>query len=226
MHTKKIYFIIVLLGMSHYVLHAQKVVAVKNEPQHHFLLHNEYVNVYLPYLTKNDTTFYHIHNSPSIFVFFNNAVIYSQRYHDSVWYKVIVKRNDVRYQTHLKAHPFIHRAVITGVPDSTLSIVFVEFLKHYKNKKMSQVLFPTVLDSTFARVYNVKGEKNEQFYFNDLGPVVVVPLDNAISIHINHDGNTIREIKLDKAYYIPPHIKFTLSSSQDLPIHALIVEEK
>ncbi|MDZ4709091.1 MAG: hypothetical protein SH818_11890 [Saprospiraceae bacterium] len=42
--------------------------AVKDEPRHHNVFENEYLRVLDVFLAPNDTTQYHIHNTPSVFI--------------------------------------------------------------------------------------------------------------------------------------------------------------
>lgn len=66
---KYIFTIISLLqGM---VLPAQT--AVRNEPRHHNVFENDYVRVLDVYIPPNDTTQFHLHNTPSVFITFTRT---------------------------------------------------------------------------------------------------------------------------------------------------------
>src|SRR5258706_3221096 len=61
----KIFFVIIALCCAQYDF-AQP--AVRNEPRHHNVFENDYVRVLDVYLAPNDTTQFHIHATPSVFI--------------------------------------------------------------------------------------------------------------------------------------------------------------
>jgi hypothetical protein len=62
---KKYFFAIIVLGLESYAF-AQP--AVRNEPRHHNVFENDYVRVLDVYLAPGDTTQFHIHATPSVFI--------------------------------------------------------------------------------------------------------------------------------------------------------------
>jgi hypothetical protein len=53
-------------------------VQVRNEPRHHNVFENEFVRILDVYLGPGDTTLYHLHNTPSVFIIFTNTNVGSQ----------------------------------------------------------------------------------------------------------------------------------------------------
>lgn len=51
---------------------------VRNEPRHHNIFENDYVRVLNVFIEPNDTTLYHLHNTPSVFIFFTKTKVGSQ----------------------------------------------------------------------------------------------------------------------------------------------------
>lgn len=64
---------ITLLNLS-----AQKYVPVRDEPRHHNVFENEFVRILDVHLGPNDTTGYHLHNTPSVFIRLSNSNTGSQ----------------------------------------------------------------------------------------------------------------------------------------------------
>jgi hypothetical protein len=62
---KKYFFVSIILCLGSYAF-AQP--AVRDEPRHHNVFENDYVRVLDVYLPPNDTTQYHIHATPSVFI--------------------------------------------------------------------------------------------------------------------------------------------------------------
>jgi hypothetical protein len=53
-------------------------VHVRNEPRHHNVFENEFVRILDVHLGPGDTTLYHLHNTPSVFIVFTNTNVGSQ----------------------------------------------------------------------------------------------------------------------------------------------------
>ena len=57
---------------------AKAQVQVRNEPRHHNVFENEFVRILDVHLGPGDTTLYHLHNTPSVFITFTNTNVGSQ----------------------------------------------------------------------------------------------------------------------------------------------------
>lgn len=57
---------------------ASAQVQVRNEPRHHNVFENEYVRLLDVHLAPKDTTQYHLHNTPSVFILFTKTNVGSQ----------------------------------------------------------------------------------------------------------------------------------------------------
>jgi hypothetical protein len=51
---------------------------VRDEPRHHNVFENEYVRILDVHLAPHDTTQYHVHNTPSVFIVFTKTITGSQ----------------------------------------------------------------------------------------------------------------------------------------------------
>ncbi len=51
---------------------------VRNEPRHHNVFENNFVRVLDVFVGPKDTTFYHLHNTPSVFIIFTKTKVGSQ----------------------------------------------------------------------------------------------------------------------------------------------------
>ena len=59
-------------------LSAPAQVNVRDEPRHHNVFENEFVRILDVHLGPKDTTLYHLHNTPSVFIIFKNTNVGSQ----------------------------------------------------------------------------------------------------------------------------------------------------
>ena len=70
------YLLLIIVLSSVIMVTAQ--VQVRNEPRHHNVFENEFVRILDVYLPPKDTTQYHIHNTPSVFIILTNTNVGSQ----------------------------------------------------------------------------------------------------------------------------------------------------
>ena len=75
MLSRTLTFIVVLL-LPGYSAKAQ--VAVREEPRHHPVLQNKYIRLLDVWLPPGDTTLYHIHETPSVFVILSHTITGAQ----------------------------------------------------------------------------------------------------------------------------------------------------
>ena len=66
-----------LLALSHSLFISAQV-HVRDEPRHHNVFENEYLRILDVLLAPNDTTQYHLHNTPSVFIILANCRVTSQ----------------------------------------------------------------------------------------------------------------------------------------------------
>jgi len=69
---------ILLIPAISYSVFASAQVQVRDEPRHHNVFENEFVRILDVYLGPKDTTLYHLHNTPSVFIIFTTTSVGSQ----------------------------------------------------------------------------------------------------------------------------------------------------
>lgn len=72
---KKIFFFLLSLII---MLTVTAQLPVKDEPRHHNVFENNYVRILDVHFSPGDTTLYHLHNTPSVFVNFTKTLVGSQ----------------------------------------------------------------------------------------------------------------------------------------------------
>ena len=70
------YFLLVYILCNTLLIPAQ--LHVRDEPRHHNVFENEFVRILDVHLGPKDTTLYHLHNTPSVFIIFTNTNVGSQ----------------------------------------------------------------------------------------------------------------------------------------------------
>jgi len=69
--------ILVISALSYSVFTSAQV-NVRDEPRHHNVFENEFIRVLDVHLGPKDTTLYHLHNTPSVFIILANVKVASQ----------------------------------------------------------------------------------------------------------------------------------------------------
>ena len=69
---------ILLTGAITGSLHITAQVHVRDEPRHHAVFENEFIRILDVHLGPGDTTLYHLHNTPSVFITLANVKVGSQ----------------------------------------------------------------------------------------------------------------------------------------------------
>lgn len=70
-------FILFISALSYSVFTSAQV-NVRDEPRHHNVFENEFIRVLDVHLGPKDTTLYHLHNTPSVFIILANVKVASQ----------------------------------------------------------------------------------------------------------------------------------------------------
>jgi hypothetical protein len=70
------YLLLISVLCSTILISAQ--LQVRNEPRHHNVFENKFARILDVYLAPGDTTLYHLHNTPSVFIIFSNTNVGSQ----------------------------------------------------------------------------------------------------------------------------------------------------
>jgi len=70
------YLLLIITISSTIFINAQ--VQVRDEPRHHNVFENEFIRVLDVHLAPGDTTLYHLHNTPSVFIVLTNSNVGSQ----------------------------------------------------------------------------------------------------------------------------------------------------
>ena len=73
----RIFFLLYLI-FSDSLLHSQSFVAVRDEPRHHNVFENDFIRLLDVHLAPKDTTLYHLHNTPSVFIVLSNSDVGSR----------------------------------------------------------------------------------------------------------------------------------------------------
>lgn len=180
-------------------LFAQIPVPVREEPRHKPAFQNQFVRVLNVWLTKGDTSLYHIHEIPSMFVFLTATSLGTQ----------LLNENPVNMQTQVGQtwyNPFhtkqIHKVWINNdVPLHALDIELlyrIDTTKTYFNDALlHSYLF---LETPVCRIYKVELEAGKELAVQKT-PAAIVPVILEGTVQLI-DENKLLEKKTGEFYWV------------------------
>ncbi|HLF44833.1 MAG TPA: hypothetical protein VI548_00300 [Chitinophagaceae bacterium] len=215
-------FLAVILFFSS-VLTAQ--VPVREEPRHKPVLENNYLRLLDVWLPPGDTTLFHIHSTPSFFIYLNKAKISSQ-VKGQGWI------NDESVTGFAWYNPFFPDTLIHRVcNEDTVSfhVNDIEILSPFtKNNagNLKALDFPVLLDNEKAFAYQLHNSNIKKQSISGRGPMVAVLVVGEKVIFQNTKTNQIKEIKTGEYLYIEPGTSFYFSTKDGREINMVLFEIK
>ena len=200
---------------------AQQVVEVRDESYHKPVFQNEFIRLLNVVIPPGDTSLYHRHYLPSIFVFLEETKIGMQDLG-----KPPGSMTTVLGQTWFNAYengPQIHRAW-TNDEKTNLHAIDIEILKFNSNDTDQPIRHSSLellTDSPAARIYRVTVLKAKQLVLNwNNNPVVLVPYTDAVQIN----GKSLR--RANYQVISEQILKISSDSKSPQPVYCYLYEIK
>lgn len=174
-HTKEKYILCLLFHLLFSVsANAQKIVPVSQEPRHIPVLLNKYIRIIDAQIEGGDTSLFHIHSSPSAFIFLTN-VVYDNQILNMPWTKVTSKKGQIWYDAYQKG-PVTHR--VASPSNERIHAYDIELLSKFSladNPNWKALLFDTAFTSDKCVGYRIElNSENPSVQFSGRGPMVAI----------------------------------------------------
>ena len=199
-------------------------VPVREEPRHHPVLQNKYIRLLDVWLPAGDTTLFHIHATPSLFVILSNTLTGSQT-QDSVWSNIQSKAGAIWYRS-FSPDKLVHR--VCNADTVIFHVNDIELLSQYNttpsNKK--PLPFPVEFENEKAIAYRLTVNDFNQQIIKNRGPMVAeLVAGSGIKFH-DTSNNQTKEITAGKYLYIEPGTNFYFSTTANNEIELVLFEIK
>jgi hypothetical protein len=200
-------------------------VQVSKEPRHKPVLENNYLRLLDVWLPPGDTTLYHIHSTPSLFIYLNEAKISSQ-IKGQGWV------NDQSVTGFTWYNPFspdslVHR--VCNTDKISFHVNDIEILSSFTKNKTGQLKaldFPVLIDNEKAFAYQLNQSNIKKQVIEGRGPLVaVLVIGEAVNFH-NTKTNHIKKIRAGEYVYIEPGSSFYFSVTGKEEINMVLFEIK
>jgi hypothetical protein len=196
-------------------------VPVSKEPLHRPVIENKYIRLLDVNMKPGDTSLFHIHAIPSVFLHFTNAFISSQVKGDK-WIKEQAVPGKAWFRL-FSPDTLIHR--VSNIDTILFHVTDIEILSSYDLKFHREPLPYNLLfenDKVFAYRLTYADLNNQ--IIQDRGPMIaeLVSGDDVTFHDIPSDEK--REIKAGQYLYIPPGSYFSFAAKKDEKISLVLFE--
>ena len=208
-----------------FTLTSNAQVAVSKEPRHHVVFENEKVRLLNVLLPPGDTTQFHKHSTPSVFISFTKTNTASQLIHQkpvestsgagSVWFENLKAPN-------IK----IHR--VWNEDTAAFHVMDVEILAADSGFTQEPLVLPHVelaLNTAWARTYKIQLARSERLIVKEhTSPFVLVAINDGTITMVKKGAEQRLSLQPGTFFWIKPAEQFTLINQMNTDIRFALVE--
>ena len=196
--------ILILTIFSSLVLFAQ--VPASEEPRHKPVLQNKYLRLLDVWMQPGDTSLYHIHSKPSLFLPLSNTTVGSQIM-GQAWASEKFVIGKAWYRSFLQ-DTLVHR--VSNLSSEALHVTDVEILSSYHTNppNIKPLPFPLLFENEKSFAYQLKRPEFKNQIISGCGPLLAqLATGESVTFHDVLENET-KEIKTGKYLYIAPGATF------------------
>jgi hypothetical protein len=213
----------VLSAMLFYITATAAQVQVSEEPLHKPVLQNEYIRLLDVWLQPGDTTWFHIHSTPSVFLHFTSTAIASEAEGED-WVNEQSVPGKAWYRS-FTPDTLIHR--VTNVDTVPFHVNDIEMLSFYDTLTYRKKLyFPLLFENERVAVYSLTRKYYTTGIVKDRGPVIAELVSGDMVYYTNTLTNQKTEIKAGEYLYIDPGTSFYFSFKGKENVNMVLFEIK
>jgi len=219
MKNKRAALFIAILCYS-FALSAQ--VQVRKEPRHKNVLENNYIRRLDVKIQQGDTTLFHIHSTPSVFVYFTNTLVCSQ-IKGKEWVTAKNIKGNASYRSFLN-DTLVHR--VSNCDTVPFHVTDIELLSSYKpDIKLQPLPFTVLFENEKVIAYRLTTAVFNNQIIKGRGPMIAEMITGDVAFH-NKKGKELSQLKAGKYLYIQPDRAFYFSATADAAINMVLFEIK
>lgn len=209
MKYKANYLLLAILCLQAAVLSAQ--VQASKEPLHKIVLENTYIRMMDVWMQPGDTSLFHIHSTPSVFLIFTNTETISQT-KGGEWEKDYSKAGDSWYRSFTR-DTLIHRV---GNADTVpFHVTDVELLSAYEPTEQREALpFPLLYENEKVFAYQITDSSFKDIQIFNRGPLIAEVVTGEVK-YSDLTKQKRKSITAGNYLYIEPGKTFSLTAGKD-----------
>ncbi len=198
-------------------------VQVSKEPLHKNVLENKYIRLLDVWMQPGDTSLFHIHSTPSVFLYFSSTNYVSQ-IKGAVWVKDKSVAGFSWYRSFFR-DTLIHR--VGNCDTVPFHVTDVEILSSYDTLSWKQALpFTVLFENERVVAYKLTNSSFNKQIIKDRGPMIAELVSGEGVILNNAKGKELFKIKNGKYLYIKPGTSFYFSVLGKEEINMVLFEIK
>ena len=179
------FFLLLFLCVATHKLSAQEAVAVSKEPMHKNVFENHYLRVLDVRIAPGDTTLFHKHETPSVFISLNPVRTGSQVIIEDGDATVLTLDRRITFEGFYKS-PRIHR--VWNRDTSTFHVMDVEVLTKGDRNLDAPIAIDGItqlFDAPPVRTYRLILKSNGKLLLKRNVPVLIVALEDGNQVLVN-----------------------------------------
>jgi hypothetical protein len=203
------------------VINAQ--VPVREEPRHHPVLVNKYIRLLDVWIKPGDTTQFHIHATPSLFVILSNTNTVSQIKGEG-WQSGVSNPGTTWYRS-FTPDVLVHR--VANIDTIPFHVNDIEILSSYHpEKKQVALAFPLLFENEKAFAYQLKRGDFTNNTISHRGPMIVELISgDSILLHGTKEEKA-QKLIAGKYFYIEPDSSFNFMLRGNGEVNLVLFELK
>lgn len=212
---------IIFLFLVTYAMLAKAQVQVREEPKHVPVLQNQYFRLLDVRLAPGDTTLFHIHSTPSLFVILSHATTAWQE-KGKEWMKDTSVLGRSWYRSFTPDN-LVHR--VCNIDSIEFHVNDIELLSNFGIPKKP---LPLVIEfeNNQATAYRPRIADLNKLTIKDRGPIIAELIrGTGVSFHNTASGQ-VQELQPGKYFYIEPGSPFYFSIGDDEEFDMVLFEIK
>ncbi len=209
------------------VIHLKAQVPVSEEPRHHVVFANDKIRILNVILPAGDTTQYHLHSTPSVFIAFTQTKTVSQNI-DKEPIAGISRAGNIWFENLNPPHSRIHR--VWNVDSTAFHVMDIELLT--KDSGFTEVPFSAnhtqlVIDTPWVRVYSVELDSGEQVNLkNQHSDLLLIAISDGTLQLIENGIRSRSFIRSGNFYHVKPGDILSATNEANTAIKFALLEIK
>lgn len=205
------------------VLYAQ--VSVNEEPRHKPVFENSQVRILNVLLPPGDTTQYHIHHTPSVFILFTNTTTGSQLKGGAPSSSRSVAGTSI-FENLSAPHIRVHR--VWNMDTDTFHVMDIELLSvdsGFSQKPLTRQNMRLEIDTPWARVYRLTLKNSNSFMLSDdQRSLILISLDTSFVQTQRGTAGQMEMLKPGSFFAVEPRSDFVLKNDGDKSARFVVLE--
>ena len=200
-------------------------VQVHQEPRHHPVFQNAQIRILNVLLPPGNTTQYHLHHTPSVFIYFTNTLTGSQLQGGTA----STGRNvagRIQFENLAAPHTRVHR--VWNIDKDTMHVIDVELLfkdSGFVQKPLALPGLTLVIDTTWTRAYRLTLLKGNNCMLSNKDRSLIFISMDASTIQTKQNGKTNDQtLKPGSFFEIKRNHSFSLKNTGDKTIQFVLLE--